>query len=185
MAVLLAALSCAAIGAYWLHGSNATHLLLIPASLLFPVACILAIIPIFRAENDSRRLSRVDLAPLVSIILLTVCSFALLNPLHKALFQWSFPTYEAVVHRIETNDIAVGTNVLCVPTSQASARLCSQILAQRTPHALIVEFDTDLRGFPARYAGYIYTSADSLPQNAFPYHRIYSEIRPYWRYFPY
>ena len=123
--------------------------------------------------------------PLVLIFFAPIVSFYVMGPIHDALFKWSFPTYEALVRRIETNGIVVSTNAMRIPPEQADVRLCDNVMAQKTSNILVVEFDTDVRGFPAHSTGYIYSSANKIPLGSFAARRITTQIRPNWYYFVY
>jgi len=176
---------CVALVAYNAHASDATRLLLEIASPFFLAAAFLAIVPIIRAENGRRRIPLRAFVPLASVVLLPVASFFTIGPIHNALFEWSFPTYEALIHRIETNGIVVSTNAVQIPWEQAAARLCENVRAERTSNILVVEFDTDAQGFPAHSVGYIYSYGDSIPSASFAGQRIAGPIQPHWYYFVY
>jgi hypothetical protein len=153
-ALALALISCVGLVAYWSHGCDATRLFLDLAAPLFLAACVLACFPIFRAENRRRPIGWRPLVLLAFILVLPVASFFVSVPISSALFRWRFPSYTALVHRIETDAIPVSTNVVRIPREQAAARLCEAVLAQKTSNTLVVQFDTDVQGFPAHSVGY-------------------------------
>jgi hypothetical protein len=181
----MASISCVGLVAYWSHACDATRLFLELSVPVFLAACILACFPIFRAEDERRRIGWRGFVPLVFVLALPVASIFMSWPISAALFRWRFPSYEALVHRIETNAIPVSTNVVHIPPEQATARLCEAVWAQKTSNILVVEFDTDIRGFPAHSAGYIYCSGDRIPQGSFAERRIAAQIQPHWYYFVY
>jgi hypothetical protein len=185
VALAMASISSVGLVAYWSHGCNATRLFLDLSGPMFLAACVVACFPIFHAESQGRRIGWRGFVPLAFVLLLPVVSFFMALPISAALFRWRFPSYEALVHRIEIDAIPVSTNVVQIPPEQARARLCEAVLAQKTSNILVVEFDTDIRGFPAHSAGYIYCSGDRIPQSSFAEHRIAARIQPHWYYFIY
>jgi hypothetical protein len=183
-AVALAVLPIVGLSAYYTHGCNETRLFLEISPLFFLAAVFIALVPVFRAEGARQRIGwRLFFPPLIVIIVIPVIAFPVALDVGKAFADWRFPKCKALVRRIESNAILVSTNITRIPTEQAHVPLCEGLLAQRISDILVVEFDTDMRGFPAYEAGYIYCSGERIPKGSFAANKTAAQIQPHWFYF--
>jgi len=183
-AVAFAVLPIVGLSAYYTHGCDETRLFLEISPLFFLAAVFVALMPVFRAEGAQQRIGwRQLLPPLIVVVIIPLIAFPVSLRIGKAFADWRFPKCKALVNRIESNAILISTNVTRIPTEQAHVPLCEGLLAQRISDVLVVEFDTDMRGFPAYETGYIYCSGESIPKDSFAGNRLAAQTQPHWFYF--
>jgi hypothetical protein len=151
------------------------------AMVCFFVAFVISIVCIFSEWRHRRWRS---LLPFAVCVVLAVISSEMVETIRHAIFVRSLPSYEAVVHQMESGRIPVSSNLSRIPQAEAQARLVYAVLAQKdTNGILIVEFLTEA-GFPVRHSGYLYSSSGvvepgSLEGSRWPIRR---EERPRWFY---
>ncbi len=170
------------IGSVFLR-SRRTNLLplLIPLFILLAVGVIFAIISIFEHWRKRRWLSIIPLALcLVSFFL----SPKLVEPARSALFVWSLPTYEALIHRVESGRISLSYGYQSLPGAESKARLAYGVGAEKCADGVVmIDFETEWLPL-TMVAGYLYTSSGSVEpgsimDSTWPIRR---QVRPGWFY---
>jgi hypothetical protein len=183
IAIGLLSINGVAIAAYMAHGTDLTsNLCGLSCPLLF-IAFIMAVVSAIRPDEIPRPNYWQRFLPVASVFLLPFVSSFVGIWIHDALFDWSFPTYVALVHRIETNEFVVTTNRTRIPPEVAKTRLCDWVTTQIISNVLVVEFDTDVRGFPARSTGCVYISPNTIPSDSYLARKMTRQFQPNWYYF--
>jgi hypothetical protein len=125
-----------------------------------------------------------SLIPLAACVIAFFLSGILVRTARHFVFVWALPSYEAVVHQMESGSILVSTNFDNIPQAESEARLVYRVFAQREADGvLMVEFDTE-SGFPVKHSGYLYSSSGvivpgSRMDSRWPVRR---ELRSRWFY---
>jgi len=100
-----------------------------------------------------------------AVLPLAACVFAvsIFMPLGRlithAVFDWSFPSYEAVVRRVESGSIPSSTEVSDITQAARGARLAYRVLAQKGTNGVVMVMFFTESGFPALHSGYMYSSS--------------------------
>lgn len=154
--VAIAALFCVGATVFFSHRTGFTQLLTAPLFLLFLIAILIGIICIF---VDWRERKWKALLPLATCFLSPFIASKIANPIREAIFTKCLPSYEAVVHQMESGEILVSTNLSKIPEAVPKARMAYAVFAQKdTNGVLTVEFWTE-GGFPVLHSGYLYSSS--------------------------
>jgi hypothetical protein len=173
---------CVAEIAYAAHRSPSMQL---PAFLLFPTICVAAVFAVVRAVDQWRY------ARCRALVLLLCCPMAVAvwwytTPVaRRAVVAWSFPSYEAIVRRMEAGTLPVPNSLAEVPEAQAVSRMTHAVRARRAAGGpLVVEFHTE-GGFPVLHSGYLYCSdcatiGDARHEVAWP---VREQVKQHWFWF--
>lgn len=108
------------------------------------------------------------LLPLIVCLCVLFAPVELARPIRAGIRAWAFPSYEALVARMQSGQINVPASLTRLSGVESQARLAYSVLASRDSNSvLIVEILTE-GGFPVKHSGYLYCSAlpaapDSLP----------------------
>lgn len=167
--------------AFGSHRTTVTQLLTLPLVPLLLIAVLAGVVCIF-TEWRNRKWRAV--VPLAACILSIFASNLFVRCIRRALFAYSLPSYEQVVHRIESGEILVSTNRTEIPQATATARLTWAVFAQKnTNGVLTVEFMTE-QGFPVKHSGYLYSSSGAIERGseADSHWPIRNQQRPHWFY---
>jgi hypothetical protein len=181
ISIWLAALSFVVITGFAAHRTPLTQLISMPIMLLFFVLVCASFGRIFTRWRARRWLALVPFAACVAAILAMMIVGRLL---HHALFAWALPSYERIVHDIESGQIAVSQPGRSIPEAVGRARLTYAVIASRAPNgSLSVEFLTE-SGFPVKHSGYLYSASDRIDDDPFIQSRwpICSRMREHWFY---
>jgi hypothetical protein len=177
--VALSVVSCLCLVVYGARRIPVLQFLSCLVVLVFPAVTLLGVIEAF-IEWRRRRWRAV--APLAAC-LLTIPILWMVVPLaQRAVFAWSFPSYERIVQKMEAGEIAVSSESQHLPEAIAQARMVTSVRAKRYADGrLIVEFFTE-GGFPVMNSGYVYCSScrnvgDARKEVSW---RFLHEIKPKW-----
>ncbi len=179
--VTVAVVWCVVSTAYFARRTSILQFLTIPVAVCFLVASIMSVVCVF-TEWPQRRWR--SLLPFVACALSVVVSSALVRTIRPAIFDWALPSYEAVVHQMESGTIPVTTELSRIPQAELEARLVFAVLAQKeTNGALTVEFLTE-GGLPLKHSGYLFCSSGSIEPGSLADSRwpIRRELRHRWFY---
>jgi hypothetical protein len=178
--VVVSVISC--IGYVFLRARRSNLVLLfIPLFIIGVVGAIFAFISIFKRWRKHRWLSLIPLAVcLVSLFLAP----RLVEPARSALFVLSLPSYEAVVHRVESGSISLDNGYQTLPEAKSEVWLTYSVGAEKCADGVVmIEFMTEEVPLTMA-AGYVYTSSGSIEPGSdmdsiWPVRR---QVRPGWFY---
>jgi hypothetical protein len=165
-----------------------TLLQFVTAPLFFGVltVIVLSFVWIFM---DWHRVGWLSLLPFFISVLSLVGSFALALRIREQIFEWSLPSYEAVVQQMQSGRILVMTNEYprSIPEAVPQARMAHSVAACRnTNGVLTVEIITE-GGFPVSHSGYLFSSSGAIVPGsaADKFYRARRQVRPQWFYITY
>ena len=179
--VFVSAVWCIGAVALFTRRTPLLQLLSLPLALLFFAAIVVSLGCVFFEWRQHRWRS---IVPLASCVIAAFLSGMLVRTARHFVFAWALPSYEVVVHQMESGSILVSTNFANIPRAEAEARLAYRVFAQRdTNGVLVVEFDTE-SGFPVKHSGYLYSSSGVIEPGSRMDSRwpIRQELRSRWFY---
>jgi hypothetical protein len=149
------------------------------------VAIVLSFVWIFM---DWSRVRWRSALPFLICVLSLIGSFELALRIREQIFEWSLPSYEAIVQQMQSGKILVPTNKLprsvSIPDTLPQPRLAQSIGACRdTNGVLMVEIMTE-GGFPVSHSGYLFSSSGWIApgSEADGFYRARRQVRPQWFY---
>jgi hypothetical protein len=99
------------------------------------------------------------LLPLAACVVAIAIFLPLGRLITDAVFDWSLPSYEAIVQQVESGSIPTSVEFSEMPQAERQARLAYGVFAQKDTNGVVrVMFFTE-SGFPALHSGYLYTSS--------------------------
>jgi NADH:ubiquinone oxidoreductase subunit K len=179
--VLVSVVWCIGSVAVFTRRTPFLQLLSLPLALLFFAAIGTSLVCVFAGWRQCRWRS---VLPLASCVIAVFLSGMLVRTARHFVFVWALPSYEAVVHQMESGSILVTTNFDNIPQAESEARLVYRVFAQReTNGVLMVEFDME-SGFPVKHSGYLYSSSGVIEPGSRMDSRwpIRQEVRSRWFY---
>jgi hypothetical protein len=166
--------------AYYAH-RGILQIIAVPLLFGMLTAIVLSFVWVF---GDWRRVGWRAALPFLICVLSVVSSFALAIKVRQKIFEWSLPSYEAVVRQMLAGKIAVTTNRSWMPELVSQARFAYSVSAWReTNGVLTVEILTE-GGFPVKHSGYLFCSGGviapgSIADERWPARR---QLKPQWFY---
>ena len=167
--------------AYFSHRTNLTQLLTLPLIPCLLAAVVASVVCIFREWRERRWFA---LLPFAVCVLSVVLSRMVTNQIRHAIFSWSLPSYEAVVHQMESGSIPVPTNLDRIQQAESQARWVYTVLAQKDNNGVLTVAFLSEAGFPVKHSGYLYCSSGVITPGSVIDSRwpIRHEERPKWFY---
>ena len=174
-----------AVTTYYSHRGGWSLLFLFSLSLCFLAAVVLGIACALVNWEQRRWRSIFPLAICGLALYSSDLSLRILVPANRrAIFEWSLPSYEAIVHQIDTGIIPVSDTLTRIADVEQKIPLAYAVFAQRDGNdVLIIEFLTEA-GFPVKHSGYMYVSSGTVEPGSFEDLRwpIRQNERPNWFY---
>jgi ABC-type xylose transport system permease subunit len=151
----------------------------LPLAFFYLTAFVTGVLCVFTEWRQRHWRSAIPLA--VCIVAFYVSTILARTTVHL-LFVWALPSYEAVVHKIESGSITipVSTEFQLVPHAEREARLAHAIIAKRdSKGVLTVVFWTE--GSFVRHFGYMYKSSGVIePDSKRENWQIERKVRSGW-----
>ena len=174
-----------AVTTYYSHRGAWSLLFLLSISLCVSAAVVLSIACAFVNWRQRRWRAIFPLAISAFALCSSVLSLRILVPtIRHAIFEWSLPSYEAIIYQIESGGIPVSVKLTLIPGVEQKIPLAYAVFAQKDSNCLlIVEFWTE-GGFPVQHAGYLYISSGAIEPGSLEDSRwpIRQKERPNWFY---
>ena len=179
--IVIAVIWCVGSVAFFTRRTPLLQLLSVPLFLCFVSGIVASFVCIVSEWRQRRWRSMI---PLSACVVAFFLSGMLVRTARHFVFVWALPSYEAVVHQMESGSILVSTKFDNIPRAESEARLVYRVFAQRdTNGVLMVEFDTE-SGFPVKHSGYLYSSSGVIQPGSRMDSRwpIRQELRSRWFY---
>jgi hypothetical protein len=159
-AAIVSALWCVSFVAFGARHTTPTEFLLLPLTLLFLGTTLIAFNDIFVDWSLFRWRALLPFGICVGTFFLSV---VMARMAHHLVFLWVLPSYERVVHRVESGEFPVSTELTRMPWAKSEARLAYSVSAMKDAHGdLLVLFLTE-GSFPVRHGGYLYSASGTIP----------------------
>ncbi len=140
---------------------------------------------------DWKRVGWRSVLPFFLCLVSPIGPFALAVTIRERIFEWSLPSYEAVVRQMESGNIAVPTNklpaLISIPDTLPQPRLARSVAACRDTNGVLMVLISTEGGFPVSHSGYLFSASGSIPPGSYAdgFYRARREVRPQWFYVTY
>jgi len=138
------------------HRTTGLVFLGILISLGFLAVTVLGLV---RAFTEWRQRRWRAILPLAACVLAVLIFMPLERLITHAVFDWSLPSYEAVVRRVESGSIPSSAKTSDITQAAREARLAYGVFAQKDPNGVVTVMFFTESGFPALHSGYMYSSS--------------------------
>ena len=174
--------------AYYSHRWLLLQFVLMPVALGMVAAIVRSFVLVFL---DWRHVGWRSMLPFLICVLSIISSFELALRIREKIFEWSLPSYEAVVQQMQSGKILVPTNSLPrsipLPDTLPQPRLSHSVTACRDTNGVLMVVITTEGGFPVSHSGYLFSSSGSISPGSAPdeFYRGRRQVRPQWFYVTY